>query len=452
MNLSHLFSRTALKAPQREAVVEGEQRLSYQDLHLLAGACAAAFDSFPLKLGDRIVLALSNSSLFVAWLLAAWSRGLIVVPANPLYKKRELAYILAKAKAEVVVAEPGNAAASAACQHCGVRFHPADRMEKEQKLGLVAECEDALIFFTHAVDGRPKGAVLTHANLQSNAAACWEAVGTGEEDVVLGALPFYHAFGMTTCLMMPLLCGGKVVAVPKFAPEIVLELVEREGITFYTAVPTMLAALCMGKEEGQPHFRNCRRVISGGAPLRYEVYERFLQVYDKPILQGYGLTEVGPVVSLNPHDGRHKPLSVGLPFPRTEVKIVDGEVVVRSPSVMRGYWEEPEWTRRVLSAEGLHTGDEGTLDKDGFLFLTGLRKPMLIMGGFNVYFEEVKQVLEAHPAVVSARVYAEEDFLFGQVPAAEVTVQSQVSERELIQFARAELANYKVPRTIAIRR
>lgn len=452
MNLSEAFSRIALKAPQREAVVDGKERLSYADLHRLAGACAAALDPYALRPGERIVLALPNGSLFIAWLLAAWSRGLIAVPVNPLYKRRELVFILTKTRAPLVVAEPHNAHAAAACEKTGVRLHPADRTGDPEELRLTAECEDALIIFTHAVDGRPKGAVLTHANLWSNASACREAAGTGENDAVLGALPFYHAFGITTCLMMPLLCGGKVVAVPKFTPDLVLDLVVREKITFYTAVPTMLAALCMGKEEGQPHFRTCPLVISGGAPLRADVYERFLQIYDKPILQGYGLTEAGPVVSLNPQEGRHKPLSIGLPLPRTEVKIVEGEVVIRSPSVMRGYWEEPAWTRRVLTNEGLHTGDEGYIDEDGFIYLTGLRKPMLIMGGFNVYFEEVRQVLEEHPAVVSARLYAQDDFLYGQVPAAQIVAREEVTERDLVRFLREELANYKVPRKMEIRR
>lgn len=453
MNLAQIFASQVERRADEPALILFDKKIDYWTLNKKVQGFAAHLKDVGAVPGTKVALCLPNVPEFVAVLLGAWTAGCVVVPINPYYKEPEVLTILEKGDVDIVVSKRGNDEVKRAVGH---RHHIEVRAEGATLADLPvasgehwADCEEALIIFTNAQDGTPKGAVLTHDNLFSDIRAGIEVTeGLGSDEVVMGALPFYHAFGLTTALLHALVQGGRSVLVPRFSPEAILKIQEETPATFFTGVPTMFASLVMGKGARHPAFAQSRLLISGGAPLTQEIYDRFLEVYGKPILQGYGLTEASPVVSLNPHAKPHKPLSVGLPYPCVQVSIDRGEVVLRGRSIMKEYYRDPEATKAVLREGTLYTGDLGYIDDDGFLFLTGHKKKMLIMGGFNVYLKEVEEVLLNHPQIQEAEVYPEPDFLFTQIPAARLKIEGALSEREVIQFCKKRLANYKVPRKI----
>jgi long-chain acyl-CoA synthetase len=324
----------------------------------------------------------------------------------------------------------------------------------------------AALQYTGGTTGVSKGAILTHRNLLANVVAsleCWKPFLTYGAEVMLTALPLYHIFAFTANLMIFFSAGGRNILVPSPRPIANLRLVfEREPITWFTGVNTLFVAL-MNEPWFQARTRwTLKGTVAGGMALSREVGERWEKLTGTPMYQGYGLTETSPVVTLNPFH-RAKMDSIGVPIPGTDVRIVDeagtplppgqpGELVVRGPQVMQGYWQHPEETRQVFHDGWLRTGDIGTMDDEGYFYIVDRKKDMIVVSGFNVYPSEVETVIARHPGVAEVCVVGAPDPVSGEaVVAFVVRRDASLTADDIRAHARQSLSGYKVPRTVVFR-
>ncbi len=323
----------------------------------------------------------------------------------------------------------------------------------------------AAILYTSGTTGKPKGAVLTHKNLLSNADAGVKMFKVTRKDRFLLFLPMFHAFSFMVCMLLPITVGARVIILKSVKPfSRVIKAVVLGRATFFIAIPPVYNLLSM-KRFPRLIFRllPLRICVSGAAPLPSDTLERWDKNYPVPLLEGYGLTEASPIVSCNPLDGVRKPGSVGVPLPGIEVRIISedgaglppgqvGEITVRGPNVMRGYLNAPQETADVLKDGWLLTGDLGYLDKDGYIFIVDRKKDLIISHGMNIYPREVEEALYAHPAVRQAAVVGVKDAGRGEVPKAFVSVHEghTVTEKELKAFLKKRLASFKLPRQVEL--
>jgi len=324
--------------------------------------------------------------------------------------------------------------------------------------------DTAVILYTSGTTAEPKGVELTYGNLHRNSVDSLQALGIHEDQTFLNILPPFHVFGLTGCVLIPVTLRASVFAIPRFSPVAVVHAVHDRGISVMLAVPSMYRAILGTKSARREDFANLKLAVSGGEPLPDSVRVAFDERFGVTIRQGYGLTETSPVVSVCTLDA-YKPGTVGRVIPNVELRIVDadgqplpqgqdGEILVRGPGVMKGYYNKPEQTRAVLSEEGwFTTGDIGHIDVEGFLSITGRAKDMLIIGGENVFPREIEAVLESHEGVIQAAVIGIPDEMRGEAPVAFVLPERDIAldEQSLRNHARTTLAGYKVPRRVIIR-
>jgi long-chain acyl-CoA synthetase len=326
----------------------------------------------------------------------------------------------------------------------------------------------ALLQYTGGTTGLAKGAMLTHRNLSSNAlqVRAWIPDFREGEEVVLGAIPFFHVYGMTVAMNLALLGAAKLVLLPR--PEIgpIVEAIEKHRVTLFPGVPTLYVAFNNFPGIEKRDLKSVRACISGSAPLPLEVAERFEKLTGAKLVEGYGLTEASPVTHCNPLYGERRLGSVGLPLPGVDAKVVDeegkevplgevGELIVKGPNVMKGYWNRPEETQKALKDGWLFTGDLARMDQDGYFYIVDRKKDMIIAGGYNIYPREVEEVLYGHEAVQEAAVVGVPDPYRGETVAAFIVLKEayrgKVTEKDIEAFCRANLAAYKVPRIIQFR-
>ena len=332
--------------------------------------------------------------------------------------------------------------------------------------------DDMAVFqYTGGTTGTPKAAVLTHRNLVSNAyqVRTWLTDTVEGEETVMAILPFFHAYGGTLCLFLAVNLAARIVLVPRFDVKDVMEMIEAYQPTILPGVPTLYNALNRAAEnnpERQQALRSIRCCVSGGAPLAPDVQQRFEEITGGRLVEGYGLSEASPVTHVNPLDGRARNGSIGLPISNTEVRLVDpdtgsvvppgqpGELHIRGPQIMQGYWQRPDETAAVLDSEGwLHTGDIATMDADGFFHIVDRLKDVIITGGENIYPREIEDVLAAHPKIHEVAVAGVKHDVGGEVAKAYIVLREGVTmdRREVIQFCAERLARYKVPRQVEFR-
>jgi long-chain acyl-CoA synthetase len=329
----------------------------------------------------------------------------------------------------------------------------------------------AVLQYTGGTTGRPKGAMLTHANISANVeqTRLWLTVGGTRDDreVVLGVLPLFHVFGMTVLMNTALDIGAELVLLPRFEAADVARTVHKRRITILPGVPTMFGALAETAGRGHCDFSSVRTGFCGAAPLPVDVKQRFETLAGCAVVEGYGLTEASPLVACNPVTGVHKPNSIGLPVTGTVVDIVSledgrtvlppgerGEICVRGPQVMRGYWNRPEETAETLEPDGrLHTGDIGTMDEDGYVFLLDRLKDLIIAGGYNVYPHTVEEAVYAHPAVAECVVAGVPDPYRGQTVKAYVTLHEgeSLTLEQLDRFLEDRLSAIERPKLLEVR-
>ena len=468
-NLATNLKDAARQYPDRLAVRLDDTVISYAELDALTARVAGRLRDRGVEAGDRIAIMLPNVPAFVVLYYGVLRAGATVVPMNPLLKSREVRHHLSDSGAKVVFAwhtAASEAAAGASELDAETVTITADALDEIASWPLDAEFamreddDTAVILYTSGTTGTPKGAQLTHANLRANAAISASSLfGVTQDDVIMGCLPLFHAFGQTCALNVAVLAGAGLTLISRFDPVAVLSAIERDGVSVFMGVPTMYVAMLQAGR-GVAETSTLRLCVSGGAALPVEILTGFGDEFGARILEGYGLSETSPVASFNRVDNA-KPGSIGYPIDGVDMRVVDkegaevprgesGEIVIRGHNVMRGYWNKPDATAGVFTDGWFHTGDVGRRDEDGFFYVVDRKKDMIIRGGFNVYPREIEEVLYEHPAVLEAAVIGVPHPTHGEEVAAAVVLKpgTIAGTDELREYVKARVAPYKYPRHV----
>jgi malonyl-CoA/methylmalonyl-CoA synthetase len=454
--LARLFGDGHRRAGDGGVLVETPegQRLTYGEAHDRAAAAAGALQGVGVKPGDRVALAVSKSPEAVIVYLAAVTAGAVLLPLNPAYSDDEVDYILGNAEPAVVIADPGRARLPAAGAARWFTLDGAGQgtWTEATRQAAVAHPrppgadDPAVLLYTSGTTGRPKGAVLTQGNLAANVEALGQVWRFEPGDRLLHALPIYHAHGLLVGVNLTLATGSSMWWLPRFDPDAVMAGLAHATVVM--GVPTYYRRLLDHPGLDREACAGIRLFISGSAPLPPALLAAWEGRTGHRIVERYGMTETVMIAS-NPLDGERRPGTVGRPLPGVEVAVRDGEVWVRGPSVLRGYWKGPP----AVDEDGwFATGDLGELDADGYLHLLGRSKDLIISGGLNVYPKEVEDVLGAVPGVAeSAVVGVAHDDLGEAVTAVVVPEAGTGVDPEAVRRAvRSRLAGYKVPKSVVI--
>jgi long-chain acyl-CoA synthetase len=481
-SLYYLLENAEREYGAHKAIIDGEKELTYYQLKNLADHFASALYQHGFKKGDHIALMLPNCAEYIIAYFGVQRLGGVVVQVNPLYQAFELEYILRDSGAQWFV---GHRAQKEKLDQTGYKitaiFINGDSEQQENdfydwiasssvelpSVKIQPEEDLAVLQYTGGTTGRSKGVMLTHANLISNvyqsfmfSAGVFEK--TGER--VLAISPFFHVYGMTGALNISVFAGAAVICVARFQVDQVIEIIRKHRPTFFPGVPTMYIAL-LNHPEAESAGLDCIKVCnSGSAPMPLEVMREFERKTGAIIMEGYGLSESSPITHRNPIHGLRKPGSIGIPLSNTDAKIVDvetgmiemppgetGELIVKGPQVMKGYWKKTEETSFALRNGWLYTGDIATMDEDGYFYIVGRKKDMIIAGGYNIYPAEVEEILYQHPAIKEVCVFGVPDPYRGETVKAVIVSREETKEQELIDWCRERMARYKVPRVIEFR-
>jgi long-chain acyl-CoA synthetase len=471
-NLALNLTDSAQRGAHLPAVRLDDTVLSYRTLDDLTAQLAGLLRDHGVKAGDRVGIMLPNVPQFAVAYYGVLRAGGIVVPMNVLLKRREVAFYLGDPDARVILAWHEFAdEAMAGAQEAGAECIIVRPGEFEQTLAAATPVRDvaakvgsdtAVILYTSGTTGRPKGAELTHANLRRNVEAMTGIFSLGPDDVILGALPLFHAFGQTCALNAAITAGACLSLIARFDAGKVLEIIGRDRVNVFEGVPTMYSALLAHPDAGDHDVSSLRLCVSGGAALPVEVLRGFETMFGCIVLEGYGLSETSPVASFNHPDRERKPGSIGTPIAGVEMKLVDengadvapgevGEIVIRGHNVMKSYWQRPDATAEAISADGwFHSGDLARVDDEGYYFIVDRKKELIIRGGYNVYPREIEEVLYEHPAVHECAVIGIPHASLGEEVGAAVALKrgAETTPEELRAFVKGQVAAYKYPRRV----
>ncbi|MGD1019968.1 MAG: long-chain fatty acid--CoA ligase [Verrucomicrobiia bacterium] len=418
--------------------------------------------------GDRVGILLKNCPEFIFALYAVLKSGATVVPINNFLKAPEIQHIVDDCQLKCLITSADFDETIA--KLTGITAIPLPELERGAPASaptwpMLAPDDLAVIIYTSGTTGKSKGAMLTHGNIASNVRSCIKALEQTDDDRLTLLLPMFHSFMLTVCIFTPLSMGASIVLIKSLQPfKAAMREIIRNRATILVGIPQLFQALADAKIPFWLHWLlKLRLAVSGAAPLPGETLGKFDRKFHFPLLEGYGLSEASPVVSFNPIRGVQKPGSVGLPLSDIEVTIVDdqgrelphgqvGEIAVRGPNVMRGYYNHPEETAAALRDNWLHTGDMGKKDEDGYIYIVDRRKEMLLVRGMNVYPREIEEVLHQFPNVREAAVVAKPDEKRGEVPIAFVSAVNgaKLDPNEILRFCRDRLADYKIPREVRV--
>jgi long-chain acyl-CoA synthetase len=504
-----LFNRTATTWGDRPAVTLKGKTLSYRQLKDQVDRFATALARLGVKKDTRVALWLPNLPQMVIAYFATLKLGALVVNTNPLYVERELEHqfndagvtvvvtldylwwyklrgMLAKTQVKQVIVTsipdylpfPLNLLAPLKLKktkqyvkvpkEAGVYFFRdliAQTPPAPPEVAVTLE-DLAVLQYTGGTTGVSKGAMLTHRNLSANVqqSASWFPTIHQGEEVLLACLPYFHVFGMTISMLWPVAIGAHIVLAPnpRDIPDLVKS-IQRHRVSIFPAVPALFVAINNYPGVDRIDLSSVRACFSGSAPLPVEVMERFEKLTGGKITEGFGMTETSPVTHANPLLGLRKPGSVGIPLPGTDAKVVDaetgtvelglgheGELCLRGPQVMAGYWNRPDETAKAMPDGWMHTGDLARVDEDGYTFIVGRKKDMILAGGYNVYPDEVDGVIFGHPAVLESATIGVPDERCGERIKAFVVLKpgQSLSEEALKAYLAGQLAKYKLPRDI----
>ncbi len=474
--LTGYLDKTAIFFPRRKAVFFGREIIRYGEIHSRSlGLARLLRDDYSVKPGDRVALLMKNCPEFIYALYGILFAGGTVVPINNFLKPAEIEYILRDAGATVLITISADFAP--VLTHLREQLpalrpldiHALNWAELAAKpldpITIIRPPDRAVIIYTSGTTGRPKGAVLTHANLVANVRSIVIVLGNVESDRVVLALPMFHSFMLTVALLLPLSIGASVLIIKSIKPfrHVLFEMIRRRA-TVFLVIPQIFQALATARIPWWLRWLlPLRLAISGSAPLSAETLRRFSERFRFSLREGYGLSEAAPVVCFNPIHGVSKPGSVGPPIPGVQVRICDaqdrelgggqdGEIAVRGDNVMLGYWNQEEATAATLRDGWLRTGDIGRFDEDGYLYITDRKKDMLLVHGNNVYPREIEEVIYQIPGVREVAVVGRPDPHHGELPIAFVVPAENASlnPQTILRFCRERLADYKLPREIRV--
>lgn len=511
-SLSDLLKSKAEKYPSRTAIVYFDKPMTYRELDLASDRFATALSDLGVKKGDKVALFLANMPQFVIAYYGVLKIGAIETAISPLYKEREVEHQLSDSEAETIVVldvlypivrnvmdktklkrvivaslkdyMPKTLAFLGSLMKkipsYKVELGPntflfQDLLNKyppnPPKVEIDPKEDLAALQYTGGTTGTAKGAMLTHMNLVSNAVACaaWLR-GTEGEETFLTVLPLFHIYGMTTGMNAPIYLAGKMVMLPQFNVLGTLKAIQKHKATVFCGAPTMYALLLAHPGLNRYDLKSVRFCISGSAPLPPDVQKKWMEMTGGVLVEGYGLTESSPVTHCNPLDRSMKTVkvgSIGLPWPDTDAKIMDmetgekemelgetGELVVKGPQVMKGYWKMPEESAAVLRDGWLHTGDIGKMDENGYFYITDRKKDLIKYKGYSVYPREIEDVLYEHPSVKLCAVVGKPDPVAGEIPKAFVVLKdgATATEEEIKKFVNEKVAPYKAIRELEFRK
>ncbi len=440
--------------PSRK-VLRDERRgwLSAGELADATALVAGRLSRAGLQRGDRLVMSLPTSLDMAIAHVAALRMGLVVVPCNTAYRRREVGNIVADTSpsgAVVDETERGRWVEEAADGNLVITGPDVDLPEgPAPELDTSGPSDLAIIGYTSGTTGAPKGAMLTHANLLATAASLVLAWRWTPDDRLVLALPLFHLHGLGVGLHGTLLAGASSVLQDGFDPEQVLDAAQSEKASLFFGVPTMYARLVRSPRVAE--MGGLRMCASGSAPLPADLHGRIRQASGQVVIERYGMTETLITIS-NPYEGERRPGSVGFPLPGVEMRLSDGsggEILIKGPSVFAGYWRQERATAEAFDEEGwMRTGDLATLDSDGYVTIVGRSKELIITGGYNVYPREVEDVFLSHPGVQDVAVVGQPSEEWGEVVVAYVVPDGALDREELSAFAAAQLAPYKRPKVV----
>ncbi len=464
MLISDLHKEKYMWDPDSIALSFQGSKISYVNLENYIEQFARYLCHKGLKAGERVAIALPNCPEFIYAYMGVVRAGGVAVPINMLQAPAELFYIMIDSESKFIITNEiiGAQISNASEFSSGLIILNEESMEEimvaSQAVFKEPDANDICTFlYTSGTTGRPKAAMLTHDNFLSNVKSIDEVAKLDSRENFLTVLPMFHSFGWTVCVLFPLFLGCTITILDGLKPKETLNLLLTEGITVFCGVPSMFSVLL--KTSQKVVFPKLKFAISGGDSISKEVMEAFEENFGFPICEGYGLSEASPVVTINPLYGVRKIMSIGLPLPGVEVVIVNdsgqtvpageiGELLVKGGNVMKGYYKHEEETRQVIKDGWLYTGDLAYKDDDGYIFIAGRKKELIITTGFNVYPREIEEALEQHPKVAEAAVVGIHHTLKGEVVKAFVVPREEEQvpdKKELSFFLKDKLANYKIP-------
>lgn len=509
-NLARLLVDSAHQFPERPALYFLGKKLSYRELLLASYQFAHVLMDLGVRSGERVSIMLPNCPSAIIAYFGTLMMGGIVVMTNPLYVERELIHQLSDSEAVVIVTldllfdRVQKAKSRTFLRHVIVTsikdylpfpknlLYPIKMKKDGAKLDVTygdgvyafkkllraasaapicvdvnADEDIALLQYTGGTTGLSKGVMLTHTNLIANTYQtsnwCYQVQPGG--DRFLGAIPCFHVFGLTVLLNQSMYRAGMLILIPKFDIDMILDTIRKLKPTIFPGAPTMYVALINHKRVKEVDISSINVCVSGSAPLPLEVQERFEALTGGRLIEGYGLTEASPVTHANPIWGFRKIMSIGVPFPDTVTKVVDsdsgeempigeiGEIIIKGPQIMKGYWKREQETAKTIKDGWLYTGDMGRMDEDGFFSIVDRKKDLIIAGGFNIYPRDIEEVLYEHPAILEAAVAGVPDEYRGETVKAFIVLREgmTLSEKDLDVWCRERLAAYKVPRKVEFR-
>ncbi|MFD1848782.1 long-chain-fatty-acid--CoA ligase [Oceanobacillus bengalensis] len=478
-----LLNETAEKYGKRAAIIQDDEEISYGELLEKTERLAGAWNAIGLKKGDRIGLMISNHPDYIISYYAAMRLGLIVVQINPRYTARELLQIVKDSEATYIVAEEDSVDTVNqlkeiySFEHVYIvgkgtnQYQSINKLiEKSIRLSkdvfIQPKDDIAVIQYTGGTSGVLKGAMLTHYNLVANVYQSYAMYGSRMEfgkEIILTATPLYHVYAMTSAMNLGIYIGATILLIHKFEVENVLEKIKKYQPTFFPGVPRMYNAFVNHKNVEQYGINSLKFCSSGSAPLPIEVIRKFEKITGAVIGEGFGLSEASPSTHRNPPGGIRKVGSIGVPFPNTDCKIVGednlelpigtvGELIIKGPQVMKGYFRNDDETKYALRNGWLYTGDLAKQDEDGYFYIVGRKKEMVINGGFNVYPQEIENVLYEHPDIKECAVVGIPHPEKGEIVKAYLAPKDGVTIdfEEVKGFCYRNLTPYKVPKAFEI--
>ncbi|MTV50759.1 AMP-binding protein [Heliobacillus mobilis] len=509
ITISRLLQETSEKYPHHRAISFMGFRMTYRELWNDVCRFANALVHMGVKPGDAICIMLPNCPQTVTAFYGALLAGAVVVMTNPLYVERELQYQLQDSGAKVIIVLdlldqrvmraieqtkieqvvftgiqdylvfPKNLIYSVKMHLQGkkpaITYNSKVHRWKEilEKGSIEAyhpstNVDDvALLQYTGGTTGTPKGVMLSHWNINANTQqlVAWFYKCEFGNERILCVLPFFHVYGLTIGMNLAVAVGAEMILLPRFDGDKILQTIDRERPTMFPGTPTMYISIINHPKVSHYDLSSVKACLSGAAGLPVEVQQSFEKLTGGRLVEGYGLTEASPVTHCIPIWHKRKSGSIGLPLPDTEVKIIDletgepiidgrvGELIVKGPQVMKGYWNRPDETKEVLRDGWLYTGDLSLMDDEGFFYIVDRKKDLIIAGGYNIYPREVEEVLYEHPSIQEAVVLGVPDPYRGETVKAYIVLKEgkQPSLDEIEVYCRSKLASYKIPRTIEFR-
>ncbi len=501
--LHQILTKTAKEHPEKAAIAFFENEITYAQLNSLSNQFSQALAKLRIKKGDRVAIFLPNIPQFVIAYFGILKAGAVLTAISPLNKEREVEYQLNDSEAQTIIAldtlypivekvwqktKLKKAIVTSLEEYASKTAVSPSRIEQTPnvysfqelleestaetpKVNINSKEDLATLQYTGGTTGTAKGAMLTHMNLVANTFmfAAW-IKGAVAKEIFLTALPLFHIYGMTTSMNVPISLAAKMVMLHHFDTIAALESIQKHKVTVFCGVPTMYAVLLSNPELSNHDLTSIRVCISGASPLPPQIQKNFMATTGGFLAEGYGLTEASPVTHCSPVDRTMKTVkvgSIGLPLPDTDAKIFDtetgekvlkpseiGELAVKGPQVMKGYWKKPEETANVLRDGWLYTGDIGKMDENGYFYITDRKKDLIKYKDYSVYPREIEDVLYEHSAVKLCAVVGKPEPMVGEIPKAFVVLKegAKATEEEIIKFVKEKVAPYKAIREVEFRK